>query len=54
LVGPFQMEKNSAYSFNGLGVRLYSKLTAHTLGIYRHKRLGKVDFLPIKVVAFPG
>lgn len=47
------IETNHAHSFEGLVTRLYSKLTAHTLGIYINRLLGKADFLQIKQLAFP-
>jgi hypothetical protein len=34
-------------------LRLYTKLTAHTLCLYRNRRLGNPDWLQIKGLAFP-
>jgi len=48
----FHIETNHAHSFWGLCTRLYSKLTAHTLGIYINRLLGKGNFLQIKSLAF--
>lgn len=53
LSGQFAIEKNFAHTFWGLCTRLYTKLTAHTLGIYINRLLGKPDFLQIKSLAFP-
>ncbi len=50
----FHLETNRAHSFTGLCMRLYTKLTAHTLCIYLHRLLGSPDFLPIKALAFPN
>lgn len=49
----FNIETNHAHSFTGLCVRLYTKLTAHTLSIYINRLLGNSDFLCIKKLAFP-
>ncbi len=48
----FHLETNRAHSFAGLCMRLYTKLTAHTLWIYLHRLLGSPDFLQIKALAF--
>jgi transposase len=48
----FHVETNRAHSFCGLCMRLYTKLTAHTLCIYLHRLLGSPDFLQIKALAF--
>jgi hypothetical protein len=48
----FHLETNRAHSFTGLCMRLYTKLTAHTLCIYLHRLLGSPDFLQIKALAF--
>jgi hypothetical protein len=50
----FNIEKNRAHTFWGLGTRLYAKLTAHTLCIYINRLLGKPDFLQMKALAFPN
>ena len=49
----FHIKKNHAHSFWGLCTRLYSKLTAHTLGIYLNQLFKKESFLQIKALAFP-
>ena len=49
----FHIQKNHAHSFWGLCTRLYSKLTAHTLGIYLNQLFKKESFLQIKALAFP-
>lgn len=49
----FNIETNHAHTFRGLCVRLYTKLTAHTLCLYLNRLLGKPDFLCIKKLAFP-
>ena len=49
----FQIERNYAHSFWGLGTRLYAKLTAHTLCIHINRLLGTTDFLQIKALALP-
>lgn len=48
----FHIETNHAHSFWGLCTRLYAKLTAHTLGIYINRLIGKENFLQIKSLAF--
>jgi hypothetical protein len=53
LVEQLHSETNHAYSFDGLGARLYTKLTAHTLGIKINRLVGKAAFLQIKALAFP-
>lgn len=50
----FHIEENHAHSFEGLCARLYSKLTAHTLGVYLNRRLGNPDCLHLKALAFPN
>jgi hypothetical protein len=52
LAEQFHLETNRAHSFQGLCMRLYTKLTAHTLCIYLHRLLGHADFLQIKALAF--
>ena len=54
LAGQLGIEKNYAHTFWGLGTRLYSKLTAHTLCIYLNRLMGQPDFLQIKALAFPN
>jgi Transposase DDE domain len=54
LSGQFGIEKNFAHSFWGLCIRLYNKLTAHTLCIFINRLLGKPNFLQIKTLAFPN
>ncbi len=54
LTEQFQIETNHAHSFWGLCARLYTKLTAHTLGIYLNRLLGNPDWLQIKALAFPN
>lgn len=46
------VETNHAKTFWGLGARLYSKLTAHTLCVYLNRLLGRPDCLQIKGLAF--
>jgi hypothetical protein len=46
------VEDNHAKTFWGLGARLYSKLTAHTLCVYLNRLLGRPDCLQIKGLAF--
>jgi hypothetical protein len=46
------VEVNHAKTFWGLGARLYSKLTAHTLCVYLNRLLGRPDYLQIKGLAF--
>jgi hypothetical protein len=46
------VEANHAKTFWGLGARLYSKLTAHTLCVYLNRLLGRPDCLQIKGLAF--
>ncbi len=46
------IEENRAHSFWGLCARLYSKLTAHTLGVYLNRLLGHPDYLHLKGLAF--
>jgi hypothetical protein len=46
------VEDNHAKTFWGLGARLYSKLTAHTLCLYLNRLLGRPDCLQIKGLAF--
>ncbi len=53
LTEQFHIQKNHAHSFWGLCTRLYSKLTAHTLGIYLNQLCKKEAFLQIKELAFP-
>jgi len=53
LTEQFHIETNHAHTFWGLCTRLYTKLTAHTLCIYRNRLLGNPDFLQIKKLAFP-
>jgi transposase len=48
----FHIEENRAHSFDGLTARLYSKLTAHTLGVYLNRLLGTSDCLKLKALAF--
>jgi hypothetical protein len=45
-------EDNHAKTLWGLGARLYSKLTAHTLCLYLNRLLGRPDCLQIKGLAF--
>jgi hypothetical protein len=47
-----QIEENHAKSFEGLCARLYSKLTAHTLGVYLNRLLGNPNYLHLKQLAF--
>ena len=54
LTDQFNVEKNRAHSFYGLGARLYTKLTAHTLCIHINRLLGKPNVLQIKPLAFPN
>jgi hypothetical protein len=54
LASLFHLEQNHAHSFDGLTARLYSKLTAHTLGVYLNRLLGAQDCLQIKALAFPN
>jgi hypothetical protein len=54
LAEQFHVEINHAHTFWGLCTRLYTKLAAHTLCIYLNRRLGNVDFLRIKRLAFPA
>ena len=54
LTQQLNVEKNRAHSFHGLGTRLYTKLTAHTLCIYINRLLGRDDVLQIKSLAFPN
>ena len=53
LVEQFNLQTNHAHTFRGLCVRLYTKLTAHTLCIHINRLLGKAHFLRIKQLAFP-
>jgi hypothetical protein len=53
LTAQFKVEANHAHTFRGLGTRLYTTLTAHTLGIYLNRFLGNADCLQIKHLAFP-
>jgi hypothetical protein len=53
LTEQFGIETNHAHSFWGLCARLYTKLTAHTLCIYRNRLLGNPEWLQIKALAFP-
>lgn len=46
------IEANHAKTLWGLGARLYSKLTAHTLCLYLNRLLGRPDYLQIKGLAF--
>lgn len=46
------IEKNRAHTLLGLCSRLYSKLTAHTLGFYLNRITGQVNCLHIKHLAF--
>jgi hypothetical protein len=46
------VEDNHAKTLWGLGARLYSKLTAHTLCVYLNRLLGRPDCLQIKGLAF--
>ena len=48
----FHLERNHAKTFWGLCARLYSKLTAHTLGVYLNRLLGNADCLQLKRLAF--
>ena len=50
----FHIEQNHAHSFDGLCARLYSKLTAHTLGVYLNRLLGNPDCLHLKALACPN
>lgn len=52
LADQFHIEENHAKTFWGLGARLYSKLTAHTLCVYLNRLLGRPDCLQIKGLAF--
>lgn len=52
LVGQFRIQRNHARTLYGLGVRLHSKLTAHTLCIFLNRLLEVPDFLQIKNLAF--
>lgn len=54
LVEQFNIETNHAHTFWGLCVRLWTKLTAHTLCIYINRLLGNSNFLQIKALAFPN
>ncbi len=53
LTQQFNIETTQAHTLWGLCVRLYTKLTAHTLCIYLNRLFGKSDFLQIKSLAFP-
>jgi hypothetical protein len=52
LTEQLHVETNHAKTFWGLCARLYSKLTAHTLCVYLNRRLGHLDCLQIKGLAF--
>jgi hypothetical protein len=58
LTEQLQIEINHAHSFTqrvpGLCSRVYTKLAAHTLCIYRNRLLGNPEWLRIKHVAFPA
>lgn len=54
LTDQFNIEKNRAHSFYGLGARLCTKLAAHTLSIYINRLCGNIDVLQIKRLAFPS
>lgn len=54
LAEQLNIERNYAHSGWGLCVRLYTKLTAHTLCIYINRLLGKPDFLRVKSLVFPS
>ena len=49
----FHIQNNHAHSFWGVCTRLYTKLTAHTLGIYLNQLFKKEACLQIKELAFP-
>jgi Transposase DDE domain len=53
LTDQFTIERNHAHTFWGLCTRVHTKVMAHTLCIYLNRRLGNVDFLRIKQLAFP-
>ena len=50
----FSIETNHFHALRGLGARLYTKLTAHTLCIHIIHLLGVPDYLQIKHLAFPN
>lgn len=52
LSGQFHIERNHAHTFAGLCMRLYARLTAHTLSICLSRLLGNPDFLQIKSLTF--
>lgn len=53
LTAQFGIGTHGAHTFGGLGARLETKLTAHTLGIALNWQLGKAACLQIKALAFP-
>lgn len=54
LTEQLHIETNHAQSFWGVCVRLYTKLTAHTLSMYLNRLLGNAHCLQIKHRAFPN
>jgi IS5 family transposase len=54
LADQFHIEINHALTFEGLCVRLQTKLAAHTLCLYLNRLLGNADYLQIKSLAFPN
>jgi hypothetical protein len=50
LADQFTIEQTGARSFSGLCARVYTKLTAHTLCLYRNRMLGRPDWLQIKAM----
>ena len=48
------VETNHAHSLCGLAARRYTKLTAHTLGVWLNRLLGVADVLHLKARAFPN
>jgi len=53
LTAQFGIGTHGAHTFAGLGARLETKLTAHTLGIALNWQSGKAAWLQIKALAFP-
>ena len=53
LTAQFGIGTHGAHTFGGLGARLETKLTAHTLGIALNWQSGKAAWLQIKALAFP-
>ena len=48
------LDGHHAHTCWGLCARLYTKLTAHTLGVYLNRLLGQPACLQIKALAFPA